>query len=420
MFGDLRQQGQTARVILFAVVLVVDVVVVAVVLLDGGMLFWSEQQAQHAAEAAAIAGADVLAQLIRSDGFACGITREQLVMDQVLLYAGLNDVPDPSNPENVDVRYVTQDEHGMNTEDLRVGDSGVIPCDALVGLHVRLQFPRQTFVTSITRQSASLISAAAYAGWKQQDWCSQYALFAQDFSPGGSATVSLDGSNVRVVGGGVYSNGNLSVAEGSYLDRDYPVMVLDAAEIDGVDSHWVTTTAARPLFGEFFYTYEDFAEDGFLWEMIPADQRFVLDHDLRIEDVLVDGRLRDGLYVVEGNVALADLIAVEHPWQVTIIATGTVQIDGQVQLVPLVNGVLIYTIADPAGDESAVVLAGEMNSWAGLVVAPFGRAVVGAGENNMLNGMIAAERVRLTGANTRVYHQPAFCPPNLRDVYVLN
>ncbi|MBN1964839.1 MAG: Tad domain-containing protein [Anaerolineae bacterium] len=446
MLTHLREKGESGQAIILFALAMVGIVAVVAVALDGGMLYWNQRRAQNAADAAVIAGTSALVTESLSDSYICGVTSDQSILDQVHLYAGLNDVPNPA-AGNVEAYYLIEDGEG-NRIDMpnpavngpwQVGYNGTVPCAELVGLHVRIWYPQQTFISGIIGIEQTRVMVDAYATWDHRNWCTDFAMFSTD-TDSNQGNLSSIGAGTTITNGGIHSNGGIHLGGGGqniYLEPGRPIEYGDGSDanfdcdkiVGGPDPDaedcGITGTDPYPLPDDFFYRFEDFAPGGFIWEEAGAAgiPRFYFgsgDPDVGVEDVRVSATqgsgLVDGLYVVEGDVDLQNVDRwfneADGPWRVTIVARGEVKISGgMISQVPAVRGIFIFTLSDDMNN-GAVNITGDDNSWMGLIAAPNGFVNIHGANNNDVSGMIIGRQINVSGSDININHRPEFCPPN--------
>lgn len=450
----IRHHGEQGQVIILFALAMVGVVAVVAIALDGGMLYWNQRRAQNAADAAVIAGTSMLVSEMQSSSFLCGITADRPILDQIVLYAGLNDVPNADAAQQVTAYYLTEDEAG-NRIDLpnpttgqpwQVGDTGAVPCAEIVGLHVRVRFPQRTFIAGVMGIPQTRATVDAYAVWDYRNWCTDFAVFGIN-TDRNKDVLSVIGAGTRITNGGLHSNGGLHLGGGGqsiYLEPGRPVEFdvngdsqISYDKIEGgpdpdAEDLGITQVPSYPLPDDFFYRFEDFAPNGFIWnETVNAygdtpvwngsgtayegQYVFYYTGDIRTEDVKnPDGTLRDGLYVVEGSIDLNNLDNLgegDRPWRATLVAREEIQVSGGINQLAFARGVFIYTESDNVSN-GAVKLSGSDNSWSGLIVAPNGNVNMSAASNSDLAGMIVANAINLSGSDNSINHRPEYCPPN--------
>ncbi len=131
-----KEEGQA--IILIAIALV-GLLVVTGLAVDGGRLLTARREAQNAADAAALGGTRVLAEMIQSCDLSTPVN-DQRIWDAVVQYAAQNNVPQEviDGAENIQAWYVDQDLNQLGV----VGD-GEVP-DGTTGVQVALTTSRGT------------------------------------------------------------------------------------------------------------------------------------------------------------------------------------------------------------------------------------------------------------------------------------
>ncbi len=445
MFKHIRQPHEEGQAIILFALAMIGIVAVVAAALDGGMLYWNQRRAQNAADAAVIAGTSALVSQWQSGSFVCGVTSDQPILDQVYLYADLNDVPSASDGTNVEAFYLVEDNNGDHLdlynpdtgEPWAVGETGAIPCAPIAGLHVKVHYPQQTFMAGIIGVAQTRATVDAYAIWDFRYWCTDFAVFGLN-TDRDKDVVSVIGAGTRITNGGLHSNGGIHLGGGGqdiYLEDGRPVEFdtngdsqINYDKIEGgpdpdAEDKGITQVDSYPLPDDFFYRFADFAPGGFIWNEVDASQRYYFTGNIRTSDVTnPDGTLRNGLYVVEGDIDLNNLDNLgpgDPPWRVTLVARGQIQVSGGINQLAFARGVFIYTESDNTS-VGAVKLSGSENSWSGLIVAPNGDVNMSAASNSDLAGMIVARRINLSGSNNSINHRPEYCPPNPPRILLIN
>ncbi len=445
MRKQLRHHGEEGQVIILFALAMVGIVAVVAAALDGGMLYWNQRKAQNAADAAVMAGTTMLVAQVQSGSYLCGVTSDRPILDQVQAYAGINDVPDATNANNVVAYYMVKDEEG-NRIDLynpatglpwQVGETGAVPCAPVAGLHVKVSYPQRTFLAGIIGIAQTRASVNAYAIWDYRNWCTDFAVFGMSTSRD-KGVVSVIGSGTTITNGGIHSNGGIHIGGGGggiYLESGRPVefdtngdsqigydKIVGGPDPDAAD-RGITTTDGYPLPDDFSYRFSDFAPGGFIWNEVDESQRYYYTGSIRSRDVKNDdGSLRDGLYVVDGDIDLnnlGNLGAGDRPWRVTLVARGDIKVSGGINQLVFVRGVFIYTESDNTAN-GAVNLSGSDNSWSGLIVAPNGLVSMSAASNSDLAGMIVSQQINISGSNNSINHRPEYCPSNPPRILLVN
>lgn len=444
MFKTLRQHhsqesGQIVIMLALAMMVLLGMVGLAI---DGGMLYWNQRRAQNGADAAAVAGTQALVNETLVDDYICGTVPETVILDSVYQYAANNEVPDAEAGENIEAYYLTEDAAGNRVDLLdgsgnswKVGTTGVIPCEDIVGLRVRASFPQDTFLAGVIGVMETNVTVEAYAVFDHRSWCTDFALFG--INPGGGDTISINPSEGWVMNGGIHSNSGILLGGTIvHLERERPIEYdvddtpkFNPNKIDGGpdpdddEMKGFTAVPNYPLADDFYYRFEDFAppevsppSGGFIWNEVDAAHRFYSPVSLGTSDERffknADGSLKDGLYVVNGSVKLNNLKNLgDRPWRVTIVATGNVEISGSINQLPYIRGLFIYTLSDNMSN-GAVNLSGSDNQWAGMIVAPNGEASVSGSKVNNLSGMIVAQDISISGSTIKLNHRPEYCPPD--------
>ena len=445
MSKNARHHGEEGQAIILFALAMVGIVAVVAAALDGGMLYWNQRKAQNAADAAVIAGTTTLVAQVQSGSFLCGVTSDDPILGQIQTYAGNNDVPDAASADNVIAFYMITDGDG-NRLDLfnpatglpwQVGETGSIPCAPITGLHVKISYPQRTFLAGIIGVTQTRAAVSAYAAWDHRNWCTDFAVFGMS-TDRDKDVVSVIGAGTTITNGGIHGNGGIHIGGGGQdiiLEDGRPVefdtngdsqigydKIVGGPDPDAAD-HGISQSDGYPLPDNSFYRFEDFAPGGFIWAEVDAAQRFHFSGNIRTGDVQnADGTLRDGLYVVEGDIDLNNLDNLgpsDRPWRATLIARGSIQVSGGINQLAFVRGIFIYTESDNTAN-GAVKLSGSDNSWSGLIVAPNGDVNMSASSNSDLAGMIVSRSINISGSNNSINHRPEFCPPNPPRILLVN
>jgi len=183
VFSRQRLNGSRRWIAALAVATMLGLAVIVAVVVDGRIVAWSRHIAQSAADAAALAGAASLNELLRKPQFVCGSTPDDLILDQVLLYAELNQIPDMAWGLNVQAYYLGKGDDGalldlINPETgsrWKVGSTGAVPCEAVRGLHVEVYYPQETLLTRLFGVENATVRMDASATWEETGGCSDYA-----------------------------------------------------------------------------------------------------------------------------------------------------------------------------------------------------------------------------------------------------
>ncbi len=434
MFAQLRHhQGEEGQAIIMLALAMVVVLAITGLALDGGMLYWNHRRAQNAADAAAIAGTSLLVSAMTVEPYICGGTPETAILNAIYRYAEDNDIPDPWSGQTVSAYYLTEIDgrrvdlpNPATMTPWRVGTTGMIPCAEIIGLHVVTTLPQQTFLMGLIGVAETTVTTHAYAIWDYQHWCTDFAVFGIN-TERNKDVVAVTGAGMSITNGGIHSNGGIHLGgggQGISLEEGRPVEFDTGADsqiaynqIEGGPDPSAADRGIRqvdnyPLPEDSFYRFEDFAPGGFIWNEVDASRRFYFTGDIRTSDVQnADGTLRDGLYVTEGSIQLNNVSNSTTPWRATFVARGEVQVSGGIRQLPMARGVFIFTLSNNTS-QGAVRLSGSYNSWAGLILAPYGDVNMSGARNSDLGGMIMANKIDLSGSDNRINHRPEFCPPN--------
>lgn len=442
------EQGQAIIILAMAMIGLLGIVGLA---LDGGMLYWNQRRAQNGADAAAVAGTTELVNVLTTKGYACGTVYPTSVLTAVNKYASNNEVP---NGE-VEAYYLTETKNASGVWQTAVatnpGTSGPwqvsatepIPClssgQKVIGLLVKAHYPQRTFIAGVIGIAQTNVTVDAYAIYEYRNWCTDFAMFATDQGTDLNC-INVTGSNTEITNGGLHSNCGLHISGSNIsLEDDRPIeygtgAAVNVGSYSGGPSEGVTSVDSYPLPEDAYYRFSDFAPGGFIWNEVASTDRYYVPGDLGLKSGTIyqnnnssssfngvlkkDGTLRDGLYVVEGNVDLNRLSTV-RPWAVTIVAKGTVQVSGGIKTLPFVRGLFVYSLSNNSS-QGAVKLSGSSNNWAGMVVAPNGDVNVSGAGNNDLSGNIIASRIDFSGSNNEINHRPEYCPYNPPRVLLIN
>lgn len=156
-------------VVVLGVIAGLSLLIAVAATIDGRIAAWSQHLAQNAADAAARAGAKSLQELLDHPNFECGVTPDRLVLEQVQLYADLNQIPETAWGLNVQAYYLGQDANSerfrLETLDAvqhwQVGATNVVPCEAISGLHVEVYYPQETLLTQLLAIKHARVTVAA-------------------------------------------------------------------------------------------------------------------------------------------------------------------------------------------------------------------------------------------------------------------
>lgn len=434
-----RRRGEEGQSLVLVSLIMIGLLGIVALAVDGGMLFWNQRRAQNGADAAVIAGTTALiSQSLQGTTVSCG-GLEQPILDQAYLYAGNNEVPTPDDGVNVKVYYLTEDINGDLIDLIDpttkqpwevVGGTETIPCDQNIkGLHVAVSFPQETFFAALVGISQTNVTTHAYAIWDYRYWCTDFAVFGVS-TERNKDVVAVIGAGTKITNGGIHSNGGIHLGgggQGISLEAGRPVEFdvngdsqINPDKIEGgpdpdADDRGITQVPNYPLPEDFAYRFEDFKPGGYIWNEVHESQRFYIDGDLNTADVKnSDGSLKDGLYVVEGEIKLNNLDnlgATDPPWRATLVARGDVQVSGGINQMPIARGIFVYTESSNISN-GAVKLSGSYNGWAGLILAPNGNVDMSGARNSDLAGMILANKIDASGSDNNINHRPEYCPPN--------
>jgi Flp pilus assembly protein TadG len=408
--------------------------------LDGAMLFWNQRRAQNGADAAATAGVAALSAQVVAKNYSCATSSEDPILTVVYKYAANNEVPDADSGNNVTAFYLVQNTSGDWVDLInpstgtawQVGATGHIPCAKVRGLRVRTDFPQRTFLAGVIGIAETRATVEASAIYQYNTWCTEFAVIALSTACDHNI-LGLSGSDIALEGG-AHSNGGMQISgggQGIYLEPGMPVeyggtcsaqlptddKIIGGPEPDAVGKgiEPYESDGYISLDGDNLgYKFEDFAKDGDIYNDLPADHRFDFgNRNITTSDVRKpDGSLRDGLYVTRGSIKLSRLSnAGEAPWQVTLVAMGSVEISGGFWQVPMTHNVFIFTLSNDLSS-GAVNLSGDGNHWEGLILAPYGKVSASAAKNSDLGGMIVGYEVDLSGSNIEIRRNQAYCPVN--------
>lgn len=434
MITYMRRNAEKGQAAILLAVAMIGLVAIVGLAIDGGMLYWNQRRAQNGADAAAIAGTTALVNQILDENFACGISSEQQILTLAREYAAGNEIPDAEAGQNVMVYYLTETVDHDYVDLInpatklawRVGDTGAIPCGyRIAGLHVEAEFPQDTFLAGVVGIFETNVTVHAYAIYEHRTWCTDFAVFGIS-TDRGKGVLSITGAGTKITNGGLHSNGGMQLGgggQGIHIDDDRPVEY-DTDGDTGINPDKINEGEPKkpsiypvdsyPLPDGFFYRFEDFAPNGFIWNEVETTKRFYYTRDITDSDVIIDGKLRDGLYVTTGSIklnGLPDMGETDQPWRTTLVSKGEIQVSGGINQLPLARGIFIFTLS-PSTSVGAVKLSGDSNKWAGLIAAPNGDVNMSAARNSDIGGMIIAQRIDISGSDIRINHRPEFCPPN--------
>ncbi len=395
---------------------------------DGRIVAWSRNLAQSVADASALAGASSLQELLRAPEFACGQTSDSLIVDQIQLYADLNQPLDTTRGMSVQAYYLGRDDSGALSDLInpetgsrwKAGATGSVPCGPVYGLHVEVYYPQETLMTRLFGIDYATIRVEATATWEETGWCNNYAVYGLDASTA-TAPVTITGSGLAISGGGIHSSGGLALHGDREtpirLDPDFPVTIGKGAEAglawEGVtpEQGIMPVRAGSTLPPGFFYDLADFQPGGFLWRA--ADSRGQAHSLSGGFDGSVIALSGDGLYVTDGPVRLDTLPPRSDgsPWQVTIVTEDRITVAPSLaaDLAPYAAGVLFYS--GSADAEGAIAIVEDTNRLAGLILAPGGTIALDIAGDAVLEGMLLGNRITVHSAGGVIRHQRAYCPP---------
>jgi hypothetical protein len=451
MLKYLRQHGEMGQTAVLLALAMVGLLAIVGLALDGGMLYWNQRRAQNGADAAVIAGVTKMADYTLLGG-ACVDGSESAIMSMVRQYAGVNEVPNAEAGENVVATYLVENGDGDRVdliypgtgEPWLVGQTGVVPCNYdPVGLRVKASFPQQTFLAHIVGIAETNVTVQASAIIDTSNGCNDYVLLALSHDRN-KDTLAVTGSHITVEESGIHSNGGIHIeggGQGISLSSGDPVEYSDTGDTNigydkiecnerQPDGTYLSSEcaagdppvgAADPVgLGDTFYRFEDF-DDGFIWSEVDPSMRFKYDGIAQNEEWKIrnpDGTLKNGLYVVDGDVKLNGIAKEAKPWRVTIVARGTITISGGFDARPYARGVLFFSDSNDSSN-GAINASGSSNNWAGMIAAPHGLVSVSGSGNSDLTGMIIGNELSLGGSDTSVRHHPNYCPPDPPKVLLI-
>ncbi len=158
MNSQLEHRLSRGGITALAILAIAGLLIFLIATVDGRIAAWSQQLAQNVAEAAVLAGTRSLHEIMQSSGFVCAATPDNLIMEQMQLYADLNRASDAVDPGlsiqgyyltsvmAEDYQFLYSSETG---ERWKVGTTGSVPCEAIQGLHVEVYYPQETLLTRL-------------------------------------------------------------------------------------------------------------------------------------------------------------------------------------------------------------------------------------------------------------------------------
>jgi hypothetical protein len=357
----IRERGQVLPVIAIMLASLLAIVGLAI---DLGRGMGQRTNAQKAADAAALAGAAVLAE--KDDAASAEAEARDFASQNGFSNAEtIVNIPPTSGPHAGDPDYI----------------------------EVRLiRTTNTTFMRVVGIDEMDVAGRAV--GWALWDTGGEFAIFANETSCGVSDALEFNGSNVNITGD-VHSNSHLKVP-GSNNDFDGDTSHMCGVQNSGSGNTYesgsphVAPVKTPPV----SYDYSDFTA-------VPCTRTWSSDVDLSsVANVWVGNNpaskeLKPGLYCSTGKIQLSGS---DVTGQVTLASqSGQVQVSGSnFDLTPYWQGVLMYT---QWNDSSAIDLSGSGGEWTGLIIAPNGKVKIAGSSNFTLKGSVIADQVQVSGSD---------------------
>ncbi len=375
-----RQRGATLVIVAVALVALLGIVTLTV---DVGRLAIAAQQAQIAADAAALAGASELPSVSDATG-------------EVALYIEANN----------------EGTHGFQVA-LKPGEGctyygpgetvpgyGDLPADTHA-LEVNTQIQVDYIFGSVLGFDTTTVTKSAVA-IRRAASSSPYAIFAGEDSP--TDTVFRDLGSGLYVDGSIHANGRVMMNGGNDTVTGVLEYVgsyqINGPNIDIQGGIVESTVLPYPV----DYQWDDFETDSTLDSITVNDSGATLPSG-RIHvlgDLTVNGSgslAENSLYKVEGNVTFNGTGHILN--NVTIVAQGKITFNGCAQTItPFIEGITLVSYQTTSG--SAITFNGSNQQSNGVMFAPNGGIVFNGASSQVQNGSIIGKTVRLNGSNFTV------------------
>jgi hypothetical protein len=361
---------------------------------DGGSLYLTRRGMQNAADAAALAGARVMA---------TGDTSGADIRTAIETYAGANYVANPA--QNVTAYYTD----GTGARVGTVTASGSAPASAI---GVEVIATRQAATIFLPILGINSLEAKAIAGARAKPAAGGgpgYGIFAIDPNqPKNSKVINWPGSS-WTVSGTVHSNSDVSMS-GSSNTINGSVEDVTGANPTGLKSATLNPSKNNPVQSTVLPDPVNKTPSDFYQGTTSTATYHYVSGDTNLSSYMTNGVLQSGTYYVNGNINFATTMSQTVTSAVTLVATGSINISSanmNFNFAPYTGGMLFFA---NTSNSNGLTIAGSSGSWTGLAYAPHTNLQYSGSANVSGAGSLVGWHITMAGSSGHLTYDPSIFP----------
>jgi len=362
---------------------------------DGGSLYLNRRGMQNAADAAALAGARVLA---------AGDNSGADIRAAIETYAGKNYVTTPA--QNVTAYYT--DDTGARVG--AVTASGTAPATAI---GVEVIATRQAPTSFLSILGINSLQAKALAGARAKPAAGSgpgYGIFAIDPNQHrGSKVIDWTGTS-WTVSGTVHSNSDVDMSGSSNTVNGSIEDVTGANPTGLKNKATLTPSTNNPVQSTVLPDPVNKTPADYYQGTTSTATYHYVNGSTNLSSYVTNGVLQPGVYYVNGNINFATGLSTTVASTVTLVATGSLNISSPtMNFVPYSDGITFF--ADITTSNTGLNISGSNGTWNGIAYAPHSRLNYSGSSNVSANGSLVGYTIQLSGSNGRLAYDPSILPP---------
>jgi hypothetical protein len=369
---------------------------------DGGSLYLTRRGMQNAADAAALAGARVMA---------TGDTSGADIRTAIETYAGANYVANPA--QNVTAYYTD----GTGARVGTVTASGSAPASAI---GVEVIATRQAATIFLPILGINSLEAKAIAGARAKPAAGGgpgYGIFAIDPNQKkGSKVIDWPGSS-WTVSGTIHSNSDVGMSGGSNTING-SVEDVTGANPTGLKGNTLNPKANNPVQSTVLPDPVNKTLADFYQGTTSTATYHYINGNTNLATYVTNGVLAPGVYYVNGNINFTTSLSTTVPSTVTLVTTGSIGITGpNMNFISYSSGMAFF--ANITTNNTGLNIAGSNGTWNGIAYAPHSNLTYAGSSNVSGNGSLVGYTITMSGSSGHLAYDPSIFPnPSTAEIFL--